>query len=616
MTIEQLVSVLNNVEVKGDVNKEIEFITHDSRRVRKNTLFVCICGTRVDGNKFIPQAIEAGACAIMTEKDVEVPADITVIKVPNMREAMELAVPYFYDYPGKKMRMIGVTGTNGKTSSTYMLRDILRKAGYKVGVIGTIKIMIEDEEMPIHNTTPDVIDLQEILDKMYKQNIDYVVMEVSSHALDMNRIAGCEYDTAMFTNLTQDHLDYHKTMENYALAKAKLFDSLSAPNLVKSNKNAVINLDDELGSKTMIEHTKCNLITYGIKNDAVLKAENVEIKASGASFDVKYKDDCVHFDLKVTGMFNVYNILGVIGVALAEKISFDLIKETLNKTGYTKALENENSVEAETRIENLEEFLTVAIEFEEESADNTLAEFLENITLSSDIDGMEDQDNSITLMTLHSAKGLEFPVVFLVGMEEGIFPGYKSIGEEKELEEERRLFYVGITRAKEYLHLTCAKRRTIFGSTSYNQVSRFVKEIPKEILDGYDEVLGEKTRDDSFRDSGYKWEYGNSSFNNSRVKTYNIDTYKVPTKATATSEKTTGFAFKTAESFLNSLNKKQNTVDISQYKEGQRVYHKKFGEGTINKLESEGDDYKVDISFDKSGNKRLMAKFAGLQIID
>ena len=327
MTIEQLVSVLNNVEVKGDVNKEIEFITHDSRRVRKNTLFVCICGTRVDGNKFIPQAIEAGACAIMTEKDVEVPADITVIKVPNMREAMELAVPYFYDYPGKKMRMIGVTGTNGKTSSTYMLRDILRKAGYKV--IGTIKIMIEDEEMPIHNTTPDVIDLQEILDKMYKQNIDYVVMEVSSHALDMNRIAGCEYDTAMFTNLTQDHLDYHKTMENYALAKAKLFDSLSAPNLVKSNKNAVINLDDELGSKTMIEHTKCNLITYGIKNDAVLKAENVEIKASGASFDVKYKDDCVHFDLKVTGMFNVYNILGVIGVALAEKISFDLIKETL-----------------------------------------------------------------------------------------------------------------------------------------------------------------------------------------------------------------------------------------------------------------------------------------------
>ena len=297
------------------------------------------------------------------------------------------------------------------------------------------------------------------------------------------------------------------------------------------------------------------------------------------------------------------------------KIS-DLIKETLRTTGYTQALKNENTIEAESRIQNLDEFLTVAIEFEDESAENTLGDFLEGITLTTDLDNADTSEDSVTLMTLHSAKGLEFPVVFLVGMEEGIFPGYKSIGEEKELEEERRLFYVGITRAKEYLHLTCAKRRTIFGSTSYNQVSRFVKEIPKEILDGYDEVLGERTRDDSFRDSGYKWEYGNSSFNNSRVKTYNIDTYKVPTKATATSEKTTGFAFKTAESFLNSLNKKQNTVDISQYKEGQRVYHKKFGEGTINKLESEGDDYKVDISFDKSGNKRLMAKFAGLQIID
>ena len=294
------------------------------------------------------------------------------------------------------------------------------------------------------------------------------------------------------------------------------------------------------------------------------------------------------------------------------KIS-DLIKETLKTTGYTKALEQENTIEAESRIQNLDEFLTVAIEFEDESAENTLSDFLEGITLTTDLDNSDTSEDSVTLMTLHSAKGLEFPVVFLVGMEEGIFPGYKSIGEEKELEEERRLFYVGITRAKEYLHLTCARRRTIFGSTSYNQVSRFVKEIPKEVLDGYDDVVGTK-KAETFSSAGYNWEYGTSMPNN-KVKTYTIDTYKV--SATAESKNiNTGFAFKTAEGFLNSLKQKQETIDISQYKEGQRVYHKKFGEGTINKLESEGDDYKVDISFDKSGNKRLMAKFAGLQIID
>ncbi len=296
------------------------------------------------------------------------------------------------------------------------------------------------------------------------------------------------------------------------------------------------------------------------------------------------------------------------------KIS-DLIKETLNKTGYTKALELENTIEAESRIQNLDEFLTVAIEFEDEFAENGLAEFLEGITLTTDLDNTDTSEDSVTLMTLHSAKGLEFPVVFLVGMEEGIFPGYKSIGEEKELEEERRLFYVGITRAKEYLNLTCAKRRTIFGSTSYNAVSRFVKEIPENILDGYNDVVNNRADSDTFKESSYKWEYGNSS--GSAVKTYNINTYKVPTTVSAnTNIKNEGFAFRTAESFLQGINKQEQKVDLSKYKEGQRVYHKKFGEGIINKLEPEGDDFKVDINFDKSGNKRLMAKFAGLQIID
>lgn len=291
----------------------------------------------------------------------------------------------------------------------------------------------------------------------------------------------------------------------------------------------------------------------------------------------------------------------------------DLIKETLKKTGYTKALELENTVEAETRIQNLDEFLTVAIEFEEESADNTLAEFLEGITLSSDVDNLEDEEESVTLMTLHSAKGLEFPVVFLVGMEEGIFPGYKSIGEPKELEEERRLFYVGITRAKQYLYLTCAKRRTIFGSTSYNSISRFVKEIPSELLDGYEEIVNSKN-EDTFNDSSYKWEYGKAS--GSKVKTYKIDNNasEIKNVASNTNNNTSNFVFRTAESFLKSFESKKN-VNIQEYEAGQRVYHKKFGDGTINKVEQEGDDLKVDICFDKVGNKRLMAKFAGLQII-
>ena len=292
------------------------------------------------------------------------------------------------------------------------------------------------------------------------------------------------------------------------------------------------------------------------------------------------------------------------------KIS-ELIKETLNKTGYTKALENENTVEAETRIQNLEELLTVAMEFEEEASENPLAEFLEGITLSSDIDGMEETEDSITLMTLHTAKGLEFPVVFLAGMEEGIFPGYKSIGEPKELEEERRLCYVGITRAKQFLFLTCAKQRTIFGSTTYNSPSRFLTEIPEEYLKGYEEAFNKKEKT-SYVDKGYSWEYGNSS----KVVTKKIEISQIQSSYKTSNNNLSGYNFKTPESFLSNLNKKsESSIDLSLYKAGARVFHKKFGEGTINYVEQEGDDLKVDITFDKVGHKRLMAKFANLEVM-
>ena len=285
-----------------------------------------------------------------------------------------------------------------------------------------------------------------------------------------------------------------------------------------------------------------------------------------------------------------------------EMLISEITKEVLNKTGYMKALELENTAQAESRIENLNEFLTVAMEFEEENAENSLAEFLESITLSSDIDDMEDKENSVTLMTLHSAKGLEFPVVFLVGMEEGLFPSYRSIGEQRELEEERRLCYVGITRAKEYLFLTCAKQRTIFGSTSFNKISRFIEEIPKELLEGV-----EKSEKPHKLKENTEWTYGNNS--NKKAISFVIT-------GSNTNKPQPNFAFRTAESFLNNINTKPIGVNLSKYKIGQTIYHKKFGEGIITEIAEEGDDLKIDISFEKVGHKRLMAKYANLEIRD
>ena len=231
---------------------------------------------------------------------------------------------------------------------------------------------------------------------------------------------------------------------------------------------------------------------------------------------------------------------------------------------------------------------------------------------------MEDEENSVTLMTLHSAKGLEFPVVFIVGMEENLFPSYKSILETKELEEERRLCYVGITRAKERLFLTCAKHRTVFGSTSYNPPSRFIEEIPGNMLDGYDEAMEENNMSNFGNDSDFEWSYGKrSSIGNwSNVKSYKDDSIK-----TFEGNDTTqigSFKFRSAESFLNNIgkNKQDKNVDLSQYKPGLKVEHKKFGVGIITAIEQEGDDLKVDIDFEKVGHKRLMAKFAGLKIIE
>ncbi|MCI8641654.1 MAG: DNA helicase PcrA [Clostridia bacterium] len=367
------------------------------------------------------------------------------------------------------------------------------------------------------------------------------------------------------------------------------------------------NVSDNLSLKRVINEPK-----RGIGKTSLEKIEGIAENTGISMYEVIKNADQYGLNRVFMNSREFINCIEELRAKKDEMLISELIKETLNKTGYTKALENENTIEAENRIENLDEFLTVAIEFEEESAENKLSDFLEGITLSSDIDDMEESDETVTLMTLHSAKGLEFPVVFLVGMEEGIFPGYKSISEPKELEEERRLCYVGITRAKENLFLTCSKQRTIFGSTSCNQVSRFLREIPEELLEGYDESLGEKQESNVFGDSKYNWTYG--SKDNGDIKSYKIEK-REPAMASASSN---GFMFRTAENFLNSLGKKSkgSEVDLSQYKAGIKIFHKKFGEGIISNVEPEGEDLKVDIQFDKVGHKRLMAKFANLEIIE
>ena len=323
-----LLVVLPQAKVMGSLDKVITDVTFDSRKVQEGSLFICLKGAHVDGHKYIEQAYKDGAACVLVEDEIKNrPEGLTVIKVNDTRDAMGYVAPWFFDYPGKKMRMIGVTGTNGKTTTTNIIRLILRKAGFKVGLIGTINIMIEDEIEVSHNTTPDVVDLERSLYKMQQAGCDYVVMEVSSHALALNRVAGCEYDVAVLTNITQDHLDFHETFENYRKAKALLFESLHTGN--KPDKCAIFNMDDQ-SSEIIIKSTKSPIMTYGKAETNDVYPLFWKIEAKHMQLDLQTPAGELHLLLHITGEFNVYNVMAAVSAMIAEKINLKVIEDTLN----------------------------------------------------------------------------------------------------------------------------------------------------------------------------------------------------------------------------------------------------------------------------------------------
>ena len=326
----KLAALVKGARVIGDANTFVTDIVQDSRLASKGALFVCMAGEHVDGHKFIPDVRLKGAAAILTERDIEPPSGLAVLKVPNLDEALQMIVPFFFDLPSQRLRMIGITGTNGKTTTSFLLRSILRRAGHKVGLIGTIQTMIEEKRLPSQNTTPNIVDLQRLLAQMVEEGIEYVVMEVSSHALAQNRLAGCEFDTAVFTNFTQDHLDYHKTMENYLEAKAKLFDSLGGPG-IKPDKTAVVNLDDEQAGY-ILERSACNHITYGLGDESAdIRAVDIGLGPLGSTFTIQGAFGRLPVRTKIAGLFNIYNVLSATCAAAAEKVPYETIGEAVSE---------------------------------------------------------------------------------------------------------------------------------------------------------------------------------------------------------------------------------------------------------------------------------------------
>lgn len=304
MKLKELLQNVQVLECTADLDLDVNSVYYDSRKVTEGSLFVAVSGFATDGNRFIPMALDKGAAAVVTAKRPE--GDVPYVLVASDRLALALIGCNFYGHPAKAMTMIGVTGTNGKTSVTLLLKQVLEKClGAKVGLIGTMANMVGQEVIPTERTTPESFELQGLFAKMRDAGCTHVVMEVSSHAVALERIGGVHFDAAAFTNLTEDHLDFHKTMDAYCDAKAELFRRCS---------RAVINTDDGYAAR-ILAAAACPVLTTAIAGMADIRAENLELLSEGVRFTAVSGEERAEVSLPIPGRFTVYNALTVIGLA-------------------------------------------------------------------------------------------------------------------------------------------------------------------------------------------------------------------------------------------------------------------------------------------------------------
>ena len=310
MKLRDLLAGLNVLETNVSMELNIESVVYDSRKVTPGSLFVAVTGFASDGNRFIPMAMEKGAAVIVTAKKPEL--DIPYVLVESDRLALALIGCNFFGHPAESMTMIGITGTNGKTSSTLLLKHVLEKTlGAKVGLIGTMANMVGDEIIPTERTTPESFELQTLFARMRDAGCSHVVMEVSSHAIALERIGGVHFDAAAFTNLTEDHLDFHKTMDAYCDTKAELF---------RRSGKGVVNADDAYAER-MLTAATCPVLTTSVAGRGDLNAKNLDLESDGITFTAVYGGEEVAVRLGIPGKFTVYNALTVLGLALQMGIS-------------------------------------------------------------------------------------------------------------------------------------------------------------------------------------------------------------------------------------------------------------------------------------------------------